>query len=112
MAYVIRVTHHPGMAELRESLRDAHREHLASAGDALIGAGAILDESGEITGGMIILDEPDRDAAEAFDRRDPYERAGLISSREIHRWRLRWSFGAFDEAGFEKRGRNSTKRTE
>jgi uncharacterized protein len=101
MAYVVTVQHHPGKSDLRESLREAHRRHLASAGDALIGAGAVLDEDGEITGGMIILDEPDRDAAEAFDRRDPYAEAGLIRSREITRWRLRWSFGEFRADGFD-----------
>tara|TARA_A100001037_G_scaffold121016_1_gene110123 strand:+ start:551 stop:886 length:336 start_codon:yes stop_codon:yes gene_type:complete len=92
-------------AALRQRSEPPWVEGLDDGNERMEHAAEILGMAGEVTGGMIILDEPDWDAAEAFDKRDPYDRAGLISAREIHRWRLRWSFGAFDEDGFEMRSR-------
>ena len=62
--YAVIVEHVGDKAELRE---------------ALIGAGAVLNGEGDITGSMIISDAPARKEAEAYDGRDPYTLAVFIN---------------------------------
>lgn len=104
MAYAVVIKHHPGCDNLRERLCDAHYEHLESAGDRLLGASAIHGDGGEIIGDMILLDDVDRENAEAFVRRDPYAEAGLIESRTVFEWPAGGVLGGAIESGFEKAG--------
>jgi len=46
-----------------------------------------LIEDGVMRGSLLILDAPDRAAAEAFAAGDPYARAGLFASVEILEWK-------------------------
>lgn len=60
----------------------AREAHLASirrlkAEGRLVFAGAILDEAGRMVGSSVVLEAPDRAAAEALIRDDPYAVAGV-----------------------------------
>ena len=69
---------------IRMENRPAHLEYLEANLEAIVFAGPTLDDSGETpTGSLIILDVPDRAAAEAFAAGDPYARAGVFESVTI-----------------------------
>lgn len=75
------VFHHrdkPESFELRAATRPAHLEYLA--GFEIEAGGPLLDDEGRMCGSLLILDLPDRAAADAFVADDPYTRAGLFAS--------------------------------
>ena len=49
--------------------------------------GALMDPEGKAAGTMIVIDLPDRAAAEAFAAGDPYAKAGLFESTIIRPFR-------------------------
>ena len=75
----------PGHGAVRQDNRPAHRAHVADSGAVLQG-GPLLDDDGAMIGSLLILDVPDRAAAEAWAEADPYARAGLFQSVTLHRW--------------------------
>jgi len=96
MPYMIYAMDHPGMEQLREEQREAHRNHLRSAGEKLLGSGALLDDDGEtIIGGLSILDTEDKDEAQLFVNEDPYSGANIRKATVITKWRRRWLDGDF-----------------
>ena len=78
----------PGAADLRAATREAHLAYLREHGAAVKLGGPYLDEDGGSVGSLLIVEAPDRAAAEAFQRADPYARAGLFASTELRSWRL------------------------
>lgn len=76
----------PGQTALRQQTRDAHLAYVAETG-VVVQAGPFLNEADEMTGSLIILDVPDRDAAVAWGGSDPYFKAGLFESVTLHRWK-------------------------
>lgn len=92
MPYLIIAKDHPGKEAERESIREAHRRHLASAGKKLLASGALLSEDGKAT--------EDEEEARQFEADDPYAKAGIRAEVNIIRWRLRWWRGLFSADGF------------
>ena len=82
MLFVIHAKDKPDSLELRQATRPAHVEYLSTF-DTPVG-GPLLDENGNMCGSCIILEAPDRAAAEAFVAGDPYGQAGLFESVELH----------------------------
>lgn len=79
MLFLIHCLDRPGGAALRAATYDAHRAWLRGADVDLKLSGPILGEDGEARiGSVFILEAPDRAAAEAFHRADPFARAGLF----------------------------------
>jgi uncharacterized protein YciI len=74
------------------ALRMANREdHLAYARDHLAMirvAGPLLDDAGNMTGSMFLIDAEERETVQAFNAADPYTRAGLFERVEIRGWRV------------------------
>ena len=77
----------PGAADLRAATREAHLAYLAEAGDRVKLGGPYMDEAGGSVGSLLIVEAPDRAAAEAFQQADPYAKAGLFASTELRPWR-------------------------
>lgn len=86
MFFVIRCTDKKNHFHMRQENRPAHVDYLKSFGDKLFAAGPLLDDNEQMCGSVIILDLPDRDAAESFTASDPYARAGLFEQVTIDRW--------------------------
>lgn len=82
MLFVIHAIDRPNSLELRKATRPAHLEFLAGF-ETPVG-GPLLDADGQMCGSCIILDVPDRAAAEAFVENDPYAKAGLFESVDVH----------------------------
>lgn len=75
----------PGALEVRKANRAAHLDYIAATG-VVAQAGPLLDDDGVMRGSLLVLDVPDRGAAEAWAADDPYARAGLFERVEIRAW--------------------------
>ena len=77
----------PDSLEIRLANRQDHLAYAAETGVVTLG-GPFLGEDGEsMTGSLIVIDVPDRAAAEAWAAKDPYGVAGLFASVDIRPWR-------------------------
>jgi len=86
--YIIYQEDRPDGAAIRAANRDAHFAYLDSHADILVLGGALLGEDGATrTGSALIINVPNREAAEAFSAGEPFRRAGLFSSVKISRMR-------------------------
>ena len=76
-----------GGLALRMSARPDHQAYLKAHADQVVAAGPTLADDGEtMTGSVIIMEFPDRAAAEAFAAGDPYAKAGVFESVTIKAW--------------------------
>lgn len=84
----------PDSLDLRLSTRAAHLDYLNELNDAgkLKFAGPLLDDAGKSHGSLVVVEAGDRTAAEEIAAGDPYAKAGLFESVEIHGWN--WVFNA------------------
>ncbi len=78
-------TDRPGQQALRLENRAAHRAWLMAA-DCVVHAGPFLDDTGAMTGSLLVIDQPDRAAAAAWAAQDPYAQAGLFAEVRIEAW--------------------------
>lgn len=77
----------PDSADLRAHTREAHLAYIDQYRDSVHTAGPVLDDAGHAKGSLILMDFPDRAAAERFAENDPYARAGLFDRVEIAPWK-------------------------
>ncbi len=78
----------PGAIDIRKANRDAHLAHLRGIGDRILVAGPLLGDDGQtMIGSLLVIDFPDRKAAEAFAANDPYAKAGLFQSVTVTPWK-------------------------
>jgi uncharacterized protein len=76
--------------ERRLKVREEHLEKigkLKKSGEFIFG-GAILDETGKMTGSMIVYDFPDRQSLDAKLKDEPYITKGVWEKIEIQTFRL------------------------
>lgn len=72
--------------DLRLATREAHLAYVRDTG-VVQQAGPFLDEEGKMCGSLVILDVPDRAAAEGWAAADPYALAGLFAKVRIEEWK-------------------------
>lgn len=77
----------PDALEVRMGAREAHLAYVRERIDQVKLAGPFLDEAGDMAGSLLILDVPDRAAAEAFNAHDPYTQAGLWERVDIKQFK-------------------------
>ena len=84
----------PGGLEIRLANRPAHLDYLngLNAAGKLKFAGPFLGDDGKPTGSLVAIEAADRGEAERIATDDPYARAGVFESVEIHPWN--WVFNA------------------
>jgi uncharacterized protein YciI len=95
MPYLVIAHDHENCGEIREKLRESHRDHLRSYGKKLLASGAILDEKKNVIGGMSILDVDEYLEAKKFCDNDPYSKHKIRKNIQIVKWRKRWWEGSF-----------------
>lgn len=77
-----------GAAAIRAQLREPHFAYLKAHTDILVLGGALLADEGDARlGSCFIVNVPNRAAAEAFSREEPFRRGGLFKSVTIRRMR-------------------------
>ena len=72
--------------DVRKANREAHLAYIASSGVVEM-AGPFLNERGDMNGSLLVLEVPDRAAAEAWAKADPYALAGLFAKVRIEAWK-------------------------
>ena len=88
MKFMIHCLDREGAASLRAANRAAHLDYLKSFTDRIVVAGPLLTEDGAgMIGSLLLMEFPDRAAAEAFASGDPYRKAGLFETVAIAPWR-------------------------
>jgi len=81
----------PGMSDARNRLQEARRRYFIDNDyeKCFIAHGPLLSDDGtQWTGSAMMIELHDRAAVEAMLADDPYVRAGLYDSIEIHNWRF------------------------
>jgi uncharacterized protein YciI len=75
-------------AAIRAATRETHLAYLEAHKDILVLGGALLaDDSDQRLGSCLIINVPNREAAEAFSREEPFRRAGLFKTVAVTRMR-------------------------
>jgi uncharacterized protein YciI len=96
MLYIIYQEDHPASAAIRAATKAAHFAYLETHKDKLVLGGALLaDDSEARLGSCLIINVPNRAAAEEFSRNEPLRMAGAFESVKIRRMRRgQWNPGA------------------
>ena len=76
----------PGALQARVDNRAAHLAYIAATGAVEL-AGPFLDEAGQMTGSLIVLNVDTLANARDWADADPYAKAGLFSSVSIREWK-------------------------
>lgn len=96
MPFLIYAIDHPEADAQRESLKQAHRDHLKSYGAKILASGTLLGENGKtIIGGISLFDSDAHEEAKQFANDEPYARAGIRAQTQMLRWRKRCWDGRF-----------------
>lgn len=88
--FFLMICHHkPNITTLRDALRPAHREYVASGGEGLAkvytGSGLQADAGDEGIGNFGIIEADSFEAARAFAEGDPFHSGGVIERIELIR---------------------------
>ena len=75
-----------GALGLKMKLTEEHWAFLDPYADRIIARGPTLDEHGDPTGSLHIVDLPDVEAARTFTYTEPYYRADVFESVQLCRW--------------------------
>lgn len=86
--FVITALDRPNALALRVAERPAHRAYLAEQAAMIKVAGPLLNEAGEMTGSLFIVEAADIAAARAFNAADPFAKLGLFEQVEVRPWML------------------------
>jgi uncharacterized protein len=80
----------PDAVDKRKAVHGAHVAHLKSAKDygvtITLGGPLVSDDGGSAIGSLMVLEAPDRAAAEKFNRADPFHQNGVWGKVEIRRF--------------------------
>lgn len=72
-------------AKLRTAKVTQHLEYLRSVGKVKL-AGPFLNERGDMTGSLIVLEAASKAEAEAWVHEEPFNKAGLFEKADIYPW--------------------------
>jgi uncharacterized protein YciI len=95
--YVLRLLDKPDAGALRQRMRPAHKAYLAKVAGRIAFAGPLMHDDGvTMIGSLLAIDFATRDAVHAWLADEPFTRAGLYGSVEIHAFVNLWP----QKAGF------------
>ena len=87
MLFCLLCTDKPNSLDLRAKVRADHLAYLSSLGAKMKTAGPFLDDDGNPSGSLVIIEASDRSEAEKMATADPYALAGLFAKVEIRAWK-------------------------
>ena len=88
MLYALIAHDKPGGLAKRQQHRPEHLKHLEELGDRVVLAGPFLDDNGDMTGSIVVLEAESYEAAKAEFDRDPFIIEGVFDSVTIKRWHI------------------------
>lgn len=87
----------PESGSLRQAWRPQHKEYLGRVADRIAFAGPLLADDGTtMQGSLLVIDFPDRAAAEAWLTEEPFTQNGVYASVSIRAFANLWQ----QKAGF------------
>ncbi len=87
----------PEMAAARQATRAEHRAYLAAVESRVHFAGPLTAKDGAtVIGSLLVVDHPDRAAAEAWIADEPFTKAGVYQSTEIAAIKGLWPRAQYD----------------
>ena len=85
MIYILYLRDKPGGAALRQRVRPQHKAYLGAVADRIAFAGPLTGDDGvTMIGSLLAIEFENRAAARAWLNDEPFTRAGLYASVEIH----------------------------
>ena len=91
MLYIFRLLDKPDTAALRQRVRPQHKNYLGAVAERIAFAGPLTHDDGvTMIGSLLVIDFGSRDAAQAWLANEPFTRAGLYASVEIHAFVNLW----------------------
>lgn len=90
MLFVIYGIDAPGKLATRLAVRPENVAYLAAWEHKMMVAGPLLAADGSMSGSMLIMDFPDRAAAEQWLAESPLTKAGVYESSVIHAFEVKW----------------------
>ena len=91
MIYIFHLLDKPDGAALRQRVRPEHKIYLAAVADRIAFAGPLLAGDGQsMVGSLLAIDFESRPAANAWLASEPFNLAGLYTSREVHGFANLW----------------------
>jgi uncharacterized protein YciI len=95
--FVFHLLDRPDAAALRARTRDAHVAYLSLLADRIAFAGPLLSDDGAaMIGSLLVIEFPDRAAAEQWQADEPYTLAGVYQSSSVLPFKNLWP----QKAGF------------
>jgi uncharacterized protein YciI len=89
--YMLRLLDKPGASALRDAVRPAHKAYLGAVAERIAFAGPLVADDGvAMVGSLLAIDFPTREAAMAWLADEPFTRAGLYASTEVHAFVNLW----------------------
>ena len=91
MLFSFYILDRPGATERRLALRPAQYEHLGKVEDRMLAGGPLLAADGEtMIGSLLIIDFPDRAAAEHWLAQAPFTTGGVFGEAIIRPYKNNW----------------------
>ena len=90
MLFSVHALDKPGSETTRQKVHGEHVAHLKTAATygvkITVGGPLVSDDGKSSIGSLMVLEAPDRAAAEKFNRNDPFFKNGVWGKVEIHRY--------------------------
>ena len=97
MLFAFHLVDRADAGDLRARVRPEHKACLGLVADRIAFAGPLLADDGQtMIGSLLVIDFADRHAALAWQRDEPFTRAGLYATSQVHEFRNLWP----QKAGF------------
>jgi uncharacterized protein YciI len=85
MKFVLYAKDKAGALPIRQANREAHLAFINQPSTVrILTAGPLLNPDGDMCGSMFVLEAPNEDTVKAWMKNDPYVKAGLFDSAELH----------------------------
>lgn len=85
MHYIVHCIDHEGGVEKRLANYDAHKAYLASASTKTVISGPLLaDDNETMIGSLFLLEADSKEEVVAFNKADPFTKAGVWKTVNIH----------------------------
>lgn len=91
MIFTIMSMDRPNAGSMRKEIRPVHKSYLGKISDRIAFAGPLVADDGQtMIGSLLAIDFPDREAVNAWIRDEPFNKAGLYESVQVHAFMNLW----------------------
>jgi uncharacterized protein YciI len=88
MLFTVYCKDKPNALDIRKANRAAHLDYAGTfAAQMIMGGPLLADDQETMIGSFLLMDMPTKAAVEDFCQNDPYAKAGLFESVEIHAYK-------------------------